>query len=114
MPEVWKKRAIAEHAAEVTAGKHDAECEWRDAGHFLCHCAKRRRVASGFTTLPGELIHQSPLCPRCDNEVDVGDGWDCATCQVHWSYELGDTGTFTDDYGDLDPTPYDQPGVKVV
>lgn len=92
------------HAREVAAGKHDNECESRPNSR-LCHCAKRRREASGFTELPGELIHQAPMCPRCYNDVDFdGDGWACQECSVSWS-ENGLTAAWTDDYGDLSRGP---------
>jgi hypothetical protein len=96
-------RAAREHAAEVAAGKHDGDCEWRDR-HWLCHCAKRRRIAAGFTEPPGPLIYRNPECPRCLNPVSHdGDVFVCDGCRVQWSpTDFDDPGEFTDDYGVLD------------
>lgn len=100
----WKTEAYEHHLEAVAAGLHDGDCEWRQEGHFLCHCSMRRRIASGFTTPPGELIFRDPLCPRCDNEVKYdGDGYNCEHCAVQWSTRYGaDQGSFYDDYGQLD------------
>lgn len=97
------------HATSVAAGEHDELCEWRDAGHFLCHCSKRRREAVGFTKAPA-LMHQYPLCDGCWEEVDhTGDSWECPRCHVSWGLGPGgdDTDTFTDDYGVLDTAKWD-------
>ena len=81
----WHDRINTEHRAEVAAGKHDGECEFRESGHFICNCAKRRRIAAGYTEPPGELIHQYPLCPRCDREVSCdGDSFACYECACRW------------------------------
>lgn len=98
----FHERLDAEHAGEVERGEHDSECESRPNCR-LCHCAKRRRVAAGFTEPPGELIHQAPLCPRCEDEVNVdADGFDCSKCSAWWD-RAGMQAEFTDDYGDLSP-----------
>jgi hypothetical protein len=99
----WKDKVREHHLEEVADGLHDGDCEWRQEGHFLCHCSMRRRIASGFTTPPGELIFRGPLCPRCDNEVGHdGDGYICETCAVQWPTSYGGQGSFYDDYGHLD------------
>lgn len=96
------------HASEVEQGLHDSECEWRDNGHFLCNCSKRRRIADGYTTPPGPLIFRAPDCPRCHNETyHDGDGFACDGCHVHWPDPDMDA-EFNDDHGELDPAPYDQ------
>ena len=99
----FRADALNRHMAQRTAGKHDAECEWRKEGHFLCHCAYRARIASGFTDPPGELLYRSPLCPRCDETVEHdGDGWVCQTCNVTWTpNDPFDEGSFRDHYGEL-------------
>jgi len=97
----WRDRVITGYHAEVAAGKHDGECEWRESGHFICNCAMRRRIASGYTEPPGELIHQYPLCPRCDHEVSHdGDSFICDECACYWPDGHG-TAQFFDDHGDL-------------
>lgn len=98
--DAWHQRCIDGHAEDVAAGEHDTVCEWRPNGHFICNCSKRRREAAGYTEPPGELIHQYPLCPRCDDEVDHdGDGFYCAPCCVSW--DSSGEAHFTDDMGDL-------------
>ena len=111
----WRERSSKRHAQEVAAGLHDDQCEYGPRlvkfadGHtgesylHMCHCSKRRRIANGWTEPPGPLEYQYPLCPRCDNKVSHdGDGFVCDTCRVTWSSaNMGDVGTFTDDYGDL-------------
>jgi len=106
----WHARCNREHRAELAKGLlHDPECEWREAGHFLCHCSKRRRIANGHTEPPGELIINYPTCPRCRNEVTHdGDSYVCDTCSVSWNSSYGDEGEFTDDYGDLDTSRWDE------
>jgi hypothetical protein len=96
--------AVLGRVPYVRRGEHDEQCEWRPR-HMLCNCSMRRRVAAGFTEPPGELIYRNPLCPRCRKEVSHdGDGWNCLKCCVYWSSNYpSDRGTFTDDYGDLDP-----------
>lgn len=101
----FSARLEERHACEVAEGLHDAECESRPRSR-LCHCRKRRRIASGFTKPPGELIIQYPMCPRCYTEVSHdGDGFVCQACEVSWTDDLrcSDNGTFMDDYGDLSP-----------
>lgn len=92
----WAERVHQEHAAAVERGEHDAACEWRP-GHYLCDCSKRRRELVGYTTPPGPLIHQAPLCPRCEEEVSHdGDCFTCPRCLVYWD-KTGDTAHFCDD-----------------
>src|SRR5665647_162533 len=107
--DVFRASCNARHAATVEAGEHDELCEWRDAGHFLCNCSKRRREAAGFTKAPS-LVHRYPLCDRCWEEVNhTGDSWECERCHVSWRLGRGDDdrGEFTDDYGVLDTSPWD-------
>src|SRR5699024_3455803 len=95
------KRAVKDHAAQVERGEHDAQCEWRPEGFYLCHCSKRAREAAGFTDPPGELIVELPACPRCWRTVEHdGDAFRCYPCCVSWASTVGDDGAFTDDYGD--------------
>lgn len=96
---IWDQ-TIKAHEEAVARGEHDEHCEWRPAGFYICHCSKRRRERAGYTTPPGELIHQMPLCPRCDQEVDHdGDNFTCPRCCVYWD-RAGDA-DFYDDHGDL-------------
>jgi hypothetical protein len=99
----WSKQLAVKHRAEVADGQHDERCEWHEAGHYLCHCSKRRREAEGFTEGPF-LVYQSPLCDRCWKSVDHdGDGWRCYACNVQWDTDgYEQRGEFTDDHGDLD------------
>lgn len=99
----WSERIRAQHADEVANEKHDNQCEWRETGFFICNCSKRKREASGYTTPPGELQHQYPLCPRCDDEVEHdGDSFVCNPCKTYWDpTDQSDEGTFKDDNGDL-------------
>lgn len=93
-------RIEAEYDSELARGEHDETCESRERSR-ICHCAKRRREATGHTTPPGELIHQAPLCPRCMGEVHVdADGFECRPCSASWGFD-GIEASFTDDYGDL-------------
>lgn len=104
----WNEKSRARHEQQVIEGLHDDACEWRPNGHHLCHCSKRKREADGYTEPPGELIFNYPECPGCGNEVEGdGDGFNCYPCKATWSGNVG-TATFTDDYGDLDPTPWDE------
>ncbi len=97
----WVKRCAEQHAAECAAGKHDEACEY--SGRIkLCHCSKRRREAAGYTEPPGELIFNSPSCPRCyEDVVHDGDTFGCEPCCVTWD-ERGIEAEFTDDYGTID------------
>jgi len=107
----WHDRANAHHRAEVDKGLHDEKCEWREAGHFLCNCRKRRRIAEG-RTVPPRLYWNYPTCTGCWREVSHdGDGYVCEHCHVAWDSRAGDDdqGEWSDDYGDLDPTPWDRP-----
>lgn len=107
-------RVRERHQIEVAAGQHDARCEWRDAGHFLCLCAKRRRLAAGRTEAP-TLLFSYPTCDGCDDEVTHnGDSWECLTCGVIWPSGAGDgvPGTWTDDHGEaLDTSRWDDVSV---
>lgn len=97
----WTARVLVKHADAVEAGEHDNECEWRPNGHFICNCRARKRIAAGFTEPPGELIHQYPICPRCDDEVHHnGDSFECPRCNCYWPSD-GGPAVFNDDYGDL-------------
>lgn len=101
-----RERCDREHAEEVARGEHDAECEyrkvdWRGSTLLLCNCSKRRRIAAGHAEPPGELLWQSPICPRCNEEVDHdGESYVCPRCCCSWD-DKGITATFCDDYGDL-------------
>lgn len=96
----WQ-RAKAAYAAAVERGEHDALCEWRPEGFYICGCSKRSREADGYVKPPGELIHLAPVCPRCDNDVvHDGDTFTCYSCKVHWPDAYG-TAEFFDDYGDV-------------
>lgn len=97
------------HKEAVARGEHDARCEYlHRPGFRLCHCSKRRREAAGHIDPPGELIHQYPICPRCDQEVDHdGDSWTCPRCRCWWDRQ-GLTATFYDDYGDLEVATDDE------
>lgn len=105
----WHLRIEAEHLAEVERGEHDDECESRPRSR-LCHCSKRRRIAAGHGELPGELIFNSPSCPRCWGDAHHdGDGFVCETCKVSWSNN-GVDAHFYDDYGDLSVGPAEGAG----
>lgn len=96
----FKQRCIESHMQSVERGEHDDRCEWRADGFYICNCSPRRRARNGHTEPPGELIHQMPICPRCDEEVDHdGDRFTCVRCCVDWD----DSGKarFYDDHGDL-------------
>lgn len=96
----FKAKAIESHREAMARGEHDVLCEWRPSGFYICNCSKRAREAAGFAEPPGELIHQYPICPRCDEEVSHdGDSFSCPRCKVDWD----DRGQahFYDDYGDL-------------
>lgn len=96
----WRERVHRDHAAAVERGEHDAQCEWRPTGHYLCNCSKRRRERDGYTEPPGELIWQYPLCPRCQEEVGHdGDGYTCDPCCAWWPNAHGKA-EFFDDHGD--------------
>ena len=99
------------HAEQVAAGKHDHLCEYglrvydgeRPGKTFnhMCHCPKRRRLASGSLVLPGEVEWHSPSCPTCGDDLDSdGDSWICSGCHVSWN-QRGDRPQWTDEYGDL-------------
>lgn len=105
--EDWAARSLARHEEEVAAGQHDDTCEWRSNGHHLCHCSKRKREADGQTTPLDDLIFSYPTCPRCYETVDGdGDSYYCTPCKTTWDTD-GTGAQFTDDYGDIDPTPWD-------
>lgn len=100
LPDDIRARMVERHATAVERGEHDDQCEWRPDGFYICGCSKRARERQGYTTPPGELIHQMPLCPRCEHEVDHdGDCFTCPRCKVHWDTS-GDA-HFDDDYGDV-------------
>jgi len=106
--EDWAERVRTRHALEAEQGLHDAACEHRDNGHYLCHCSKRKREADGYTEPPEALIFSNPTCPRCYTETEHdGDNYGCTACKVTWS-DPNEPATFTDEYGDLDPTPWDE------
>lgn len=108
-----ERQSRERHEAQVVAGLHDDECEWgprivksaagvdRQTNMLICHCAKRRRFAEGFTEPPGPLLYLNPDCPRCGHEVyHDGDGFICDNCKVSWDpNNADDEGSFTDDYG---------------
>lgn len=98
----FNARCAAEYAEQVAAGRHDRECEQGD-GFWICNCSKRRRVAQGRVTPPGDLEFPPPDCPTCEREVwHDGDGWCCDRCALSWSSN-GTGAEFTDDHGDLSP-----------
>ena len=104
----WFAKVKVRHDAEIAKGLHDADCEHRDNGHFLCHCSKRKREAGGYTEPPGELVWNHPECPRCGNEVDHnGDSFYCDPCKATWPNARGNA-EFTDDYGELDMKAWDE------
>lgn len=95
-------RSAARHTAEVLRGEHDDACEWTIRSR-VCHCHKRKREKDGFTE-PPEIWFPSPVCGHCCRELaHDGDSWNCEQCQVTWDSHAGDgdTGTFTDDHGQL-------------
>jgi hypothetical protein len=95
-------RAIESHTNAVARGEHDDRCEWRPGGFYICNCSKRRRTKAGYTTPPGELIEQMPVCPRCLNEVDHdSDCYVCYPCCVYWPDGTRSDAAFFDDHGDL-------------
>lgn len=99
--EIWSRRCIAKHEAEVDRDEHDAWCEWRATGFFLCNCRARRRKASGLTD-PPHMIFQAPECSHCYGACDHdGDGWVCARCSVSFGDQYETPGEFNDDHGDL-------------
>lgn len=100
--DTFGERLARDHAASVARGEHDAQCEYLAVpGFYLCNCSKRRREAAGHTEPPGDLIFQSPVCPRCDEEVHHdGDSWTCPRCCAFWQHD-GTDAEFYDDYGDL-------------
>lgn len=95
------KTVRGRHEQELTeGGHHDERCEWRPNGHYICNCAKRRRIAEGFTEEPGDLYFPPPACLRCYRDLDHdGDGWVCEPCHVAWDGD-GTDARFTDDMGD--------------
>lgn len=108
--EEFFSRIVADHAKAVLAGGvHDDECEWRPTGHFVCNCLARKRIAAGFTTLPGALHYSYPTCPRCHDEVDHdGDSFVCYECRVSWDTDRqDDEGTFLDANEPLDVAAWD-------
>ena len=93
----WHARRIAHYYEQLARGEHDADCEQRERSS-ICHCAKRKRTASGFTE-PPYLHVSSPVCGECGNQVNFdGDAFICEYCNVTWS-EPETRGEFTDDYG---------------
>lgn len=87
------------YAQQVAAGLHDERCEWRANGHFICNCAKRARIASGFVYEPSELYFLTPSCSHCSRILDFdGDCWVCNHCHVAWNSD-GTDARFTDDHG---------------
>ena len=104
------------HAEQVAAGKHDRACEWglrvyttglvsSMSFNHMCHCPKRRRLASGSLVLPGDVEWHSPSCPTCGDDLNNdGDSWACSGCHVMWNYS-GTRSHWTDDYGDLGSPP---------
>jgi hypothetical protein len=87
------------HESEVADGLHDDRCEWRPNGHFICNCAKRRRLAAGSVEPPGDLEFPPPTCSHCYRDLEYdGDGWDCEHCHVSWNRD-GTHARFTDDHG---------------
>jgi hypothetical protein len=106
------------HAEDVAKGNHDQQCEHgprvvtgptgKQGTTFMhmCHCAKRKRLARGRTTLPGPVDWQPPTCPDCCDELQNDDGWYCSRCHVSWG-EGGQVASWTDDYGDLGVAPSD-------
>jgi hypothetical protein len=106
----WADEAERRHAEQVAAGKHDRLCEWgpRIYGehpgktfNHMCHCPKRRRIASGSLVLPGEVEWNAPSCPTCGDDLDNdGDSWTCSGCHVSWD-QRGESAQWTDEYGDL-------------
>lgn len=107
LDDFWQ-RIKTRHAEEVEAGAHDAECEWRAAGHYLCNCAARKRIANGVTTAP-RLSYNYPTCEGCWQEVEHdGDCFFCPRCHVHWTSDNEERpGEFTDDHGPLDTSRWD-------
>lgn len=97
----WIEKEVDRHVAEVTKGLHDSECEWSTKSR-LCHCKKRRRIASGLVE-PPELFHRTPQCGNCWQDTYWDDGFRCDPCSTLWSSDAsdGESGEFTDDYGDL-------------
>lgn len=99
--EDYRARVIESHNQAVARGEHDEQCEWRPGGFWICNCSKRQRERAGFIASPGPLIHQYPICPRCNREVyHDGDSLTCERCKAHWD-ESGQTAEFYDDHGDL-------------
>jgi hypothetical protein len=84
--------------------KHDEQCE-RMPNFYLCHCAKRDRLARGVTELP-ELWVQYPKCGGCYGETwHDGDSLRCDECHVTWAEDAGDGEQavhFTDDHDWID------------
>lgn len=104
----WHAKVKARHDEEVANGLHDTECEHRDNGYYLCHCSKRKRIAEGYTEPPEALLFSNPTCPRCYTETDHdGDSYYCVPCKVTWP-DPNEPAEFTDDYGELDPSPWDE------
>lgn len=96
----WRTGLRTRYEEQKRNGMHDDRCEWRPNGHFICNCRKRKRIASGFTELPGDLYFPPPSCPRCSADVDFdGDSWICHHCGVAWHSD-GSDARFTDDMGD--------------
>lgn len=85
----------------MRAQRHDDECEQDPRGFYLCHCAKRERLAAGRVDAPS-IWFRSPQCGECLNDLTWEDGYVCYTCHVEWSSDAGDgdAGEFNDDYGD--------------
>jgi hypothetical protein len=91
---------VERHAREVSAGLHDDQCEWRASGFFLCHCAKRRREASGLVEPLEDLCFECPPCPNCGREVSCdGDSYRCDDCSTAWDLD-GRNAHFFDVYCD--------------
>lgn len=98
----WAERCAERYRESVARGEHDEQCEYDPTGFYLCHCAKRRRVASGFTEPPSESLEfPPPDCPRCDKGLYFEEGWSCPSCSVAWDSDgRADSAHFTDDYGE--------------
>lgn len=120
----WERESEERYEREVADGKHDEQCErgprlmtypsdyTGEVFLHMCHCAKRRRIASGLTEPSGPLEHRMPDCTHCGREVDHdGDSFRCERCHLSWNpRHHEDPGTFTDDYGNLGiPITKEQP-----
>lgn len=80
---------------------HDDECEQRERS-YICHCAKRRRLATGLTEVPtDDLYFPPPTCTHCHGDLEYdGDLWECPKCHIVWDRSgEASTARFVDDYG---------------